>query len=258
MENFFSLTNTRKLSKLQLWSVSRCNKFWMFGSSDSTEKIWKNEFSRCFFRTNKLKIHKSNSTKTAAAKASNSARSQRMRRSFLLRYLTVNKFHEVILFSSFPRVIKRKRKRKENEEIFLQRHKTFLIEFSKCYNFWHLFGAQASTQWAQGRDKASAVGGKKDLNHSLIKFISETCFLCVCVRFLFCYRWIIDIEAKENLSTGWRMKANKTRNHVFQHRFFFCFWPVDVIVSILRSLKFMLDEIRLWSWALFSKDFKLI
>lgn len=83
---------------------SRCNKFWMFavcwsgGSSKITSPgaAMAQSFSAL---ANKLKIHKSNSTKAAAARRRNSARSERMR-SFL-RYLTVNKFHEVILFSCF-------------------------------------------------------------------------------------------------------------------------------------------------------------
>lgn len=72
------------------------------------------------------------------------------------------------------------RRRSEN----LQRQKTFLIEFSKCYNFWHLFGARASEQpWMKrpgngSRDKIDTKK-EKDLNHSVIKFISETCSLCV-------------------------------------------------------------------------------
>lgn len=77
--------------------------------SSTRRKIEKNKSSRCFFRTHKLKIHKSNSTKQQQWKQV-ILHVVNVWEEVFLRYLTVNKFHEVILFSSFPRVIKKEKR----------------------------------------------------------------------------------------------------------------------------------------------------
>lgn len=99
----------------------------------------------------------------------------------------------------------------------------------------------------RGRDKTidmnspSAQKRKKDLNHSLIKFISETCFFVYAYVFYFCYRWIIGVKRRKTCRLGQKnikKKEQKSKSRT-NSASIFLFIPLDVIVSILRRLEFI-------------------
>lgn len=152
-------------------------------------------------------------------------------RSFL-RYQNVNKFGSnfILPFSSLIKVADGA----EN----LQRQKTFLIEFSKCYNFWHLFEAHNEWNWNGSRDKIDEALGTakgKDLNHFVIKFISETCFLCVRT-----FSILPSMDYREERKTVERGKALSSRTISAS-----IFRLLDRIVSISRSTEILAKVLNL-------------